>query len=94
MNDIFINTHIVFDVPEPISTKVMALRKKYNDLFRSSLPVKITLTGSSGIGVLEHNQNPQHVYDVINNIASKIKPVKASFSSVIRFQTRTFLCFH
>lgn len=93
MNDIFINTHIVFDAPEPISTKVMALRKKYNDLFRSSLPVEITLTGSSGIGVLDQNQNPQHVYDEINNIATRIKPVKTSFGSVIRFPNTDIFVF-
>lgn len=93
MNTIFTNTHIVLDVPEPVATKVMNLRKKYQDHFRSSLPVEVTLTGSSGVGVLVEEQNPELVYETINEIASRWKPIETSLGEVIRFPNTDIFAF-
>jgi 2'-5' RNA ligase len=79
------DTYIVLDVPNPQAEQVMAIRKHHRDIFRASLPVEITLTGSSGVGVFEIAQDPQAAFDRLNAIAANTAPIKATFGKVYRF---------
>jgi len=93
MSRTFINAHIVLDIPDPAAAKVMDLRKRYKDHFRSSLPVEVTLTGSSGIGVMIEEQDQESVFETINEIAARTRPIEASFGQVIRFPNTDIFAF-
>lgn len=79
------DTYVVLDLPKEISKQVMKIRYRFKDKFYMALPPEITVTGSSGVGVLEDNQKPDQVFKTLDNIASKIEPIKASFSHVTSF---------
>ncbi len=78
-------TYIVLELPNEISDKVMSIRKSHKDVFRSALPVEITVVGSSGVGTISKGQDEQVVFSKVNDIAKKIKPFKLSFKEVKRF---------
>ncbi|MBM7602446.1 hypothetical protein JOC75_000416 [Metabacillus crassostreae] len=61
------DTYIVLDLPMDISEKVMKIRSD-ND-YIMSLPAEITIAGSSGLGILQHEQHPSNVYVTIKEIA-------------------------
>ena len=75
-------TYIVLDLPKEVSEKVMKIRVANKDEFRASLPVEITITGSTGVGVISNNQSEEFVYEEIKKIASRTKPIKLVFSHV------------
>lgn len=79
------DTYIVLDMPSPVNEIITNLRKHHNDEFRSSLPVEITVAGSSGNGVIEKGQDEEFVYNTIKQIALRTKPIKTSFKDVLRF---------
>jgi 2'-5' RNA ligase len=80
------DTYIVLDVPAPQADQVMAIREHHRDIFRASLPVEITLTGSAGVGVLDIAQDPVVAFTRLNEIASETAPIEASFGKVHRFE--------
>jgi len=79
------DTFIVLDVPEPIASQVMTIRERHRDIFRASLPVEITLTGSSGAGVFDVEQDPDTAFATLNTIAAETAPIDAAFNHVLRF---------
>ncbi|MFC7063463.1 2'-5' RNA ligase family protein [Halobacillus seohaensis] len=82
--DSFTNdTYIVLDLPKKISEKIKRIRKDYH--YPDVLPVEITLTGSSGIGVFQPGQKPNDVFEEVNKIADQIPAVMVSFSHVMNF---------
>lgn len=84
-NPFSVDSYIVLDVPEDIAQKVMNIRLQNKDQFRVSLPVEITITGSSGIGVIDQNEDPEKVFNIIEEIAASFPPIRAIFGKVIRF---------
>lgn len=85
------DTYIVLDLPMNISEKVMKIRSDYD--YNMSFPVEITVSGSSGLGVLQHEQHPRNVYATIKKIALMTKPIKAKFLEVSRFPNTNIFFF-
>ncbi|MFP7226521.1 2'-5' RNA ligase family protein [Priestia filamentosa] len=79
------DTYVVLDLPKEITEQVRKIRYRFKDKFYTPLPPKITVAGSSGVGVLQNNQEPDQVFKILDDIATKIEPIKASFSEVKRF---------
>ncbi len=79
-------TYIVIDLPKNISKQILDIRIKHKDKFRSSLPAEITLTGSSGLGIISKKQNFDDVLKKVKTIADSKKAFKLSFSNVKRFE--------
>jgi hypothetical protein len=61
--------YVVLDVPEIIAEKVIAILMHYKDEFRASLPVEITIAGSSGNGVIESGHDASEVLSILDSIA-------------------------
>ena len=55
-------TYITLDLPDSISEKIKKIRERYGKII-AQLPVEITLTGSSGIGVIERDQDRNLVFN-------------------------------
>lgn len=79
------DTYVVLDIPMPMAKKVMSIRERYRDWFVKSLPVEITVAGSSGIGVFDSTQDPEEAFVVLDTIAAETSPIEASFGEVLRF---------
>lgn len=79
------DTYVVLDVPEPIAGKVMAVRKRHRDEFRSSLPVEITVAGSNGVGVFDPEQDVEEAFAILDALAAETPPIQAAFGEVVRF---------
>ncbi|HZY44484.1 MAG TPA: 2'-5' RNA ligase family protein, partial [Anaerolineae bacterium] len=79
------DTYVVLDVPMPVAAQVMAVRERHRDEFRASLPVEITVVGSSGIGVFDPTQDSAVAFATLDYMAAEIVPIHASFGKVIRF---------
>jgi len=79
------DSYICLEIPEPVATEVMNIRKNQMDEFRMKLPVEITLAGSSGVGVIARDENPAKVFDILNQICSDTQPLLLQFSKVERF---------
>ncbi|RCW62583.1 2'-5' RNA ligase family protein [Saliterribacillus persicus] len=77
------DTYIVLDVPIKIADGVKRIRDQYH--YTMALPVEITVAGSSGIGVLEYEQNPSNVYSTLKDITARLKPIKCRFGKVSKF---------
>lgn len=85
MQTIKYDTYIVLDLPETTSEYIANIRTLFKDSFRMALPTEITIAGSSGLGIIDSNQSLQDVIDSVEQIASKTKPINASFREVSRF---------
>jgi len=79
------DTYVVLDVPALIADQVMAIRKRHRDEFRASLPIEISVSGSSDVGVFDATQDPKVAFGVLDTIASETAPIHASFGEVLRF---------
>ncbi|MFC7321502.1 2'-5' RNA ligase family protein [Halobacillus campisalis] len=77
------DTYIVLDLPNKIADKVKEIRSEYR--YTMSLPAEITVAGSSGIGVLQYEQDSSNVYKITKDIASRTRPIKGTFGKVSRF---------
>lgn len=75
-------TYIVLDLPVEVSEKVMSIRRANQDAFRSALPVEITVTGSTGVGVISQHQEQEKVFKILKDIADTTKPFRLSFKGV------------
>ncbi|UJF35997.1 2'-5' RNA ligase family protein [Paenibacillus hexagrammi] len=89
----FHNTHIVLEMPSHITKQIISIRKQQKDDFRASLPVEITLAGSSGVGVLEPKQDSDKVFSKLHSIALRTAPIKAAFGKVLRFPNTDIFAF-
>lgn len=86
------DTYAVLDLPEPVASRVMAIRRKHNDAFRSALPAEITVAGSGGVGSFVVDEDPEHVWAVLGDIAARTEPIETAFGDVIRFpETNIFV---
>ncbi|WP_019392398.1 hypothetical protein [Priestia filamentosa] len=66
------DTYVVLDLPKEISEQVRKIRYRFKDRFYTALPPEITVAGSSGGGVLQNNQEPDQVFKILDDIATKI----------------------
>jgi 2'-5' RNA ligase len=71
-------------LPPTVARAVTELRKPY-DPRQASLPPEITVSGSSGLGVLAANQSMERVLDAVARIAKTHLPFSTSFVSMEQF---------
>jgi 2'-5' RNA ligase len=79
------DTYAVLDLPEPVASKVMAIRRKHRDAFRSALPAEITVAGSGGVGCFDPDEYPEHAWDVLGEISASTAPIETAMGAVMRF---------
>ena len=79
------DTFVCLDLPEPIASEILAIRRRHRDTFRSALPAEITIAGSSGNGPLAAGQDPNAVLQTIEAIVAETEPIRTAFASVVRF---------
>lgn len=79
------DTYAVLDLPEPVAGRVMEIRRKHQDAFRSALPAEITVAGSGGVGCFMLDQDPEGVWTVLGEIAASTPPIHTALGEVIRF---------
>ena len=63
------DTYVVLDLPASMAEKVISIRDNYRDWFVKSLPVEITVAGSSGVGVFDSRQDPEEALAVLDTIS-------------------------
>ena len=63
----------------------MKFRRSQKDNFFTSLPVEVTIAGSTGVGILDSSQNLPDAYSILDRIAELTAPIEAAFGPVIRF---------
>jgi 2'-5' RNA ligase len=85
-------TYAVLDLPDPVAGKVMAIRQKHRDAFRSALPAEVTVVGSSGVGCFTPGSVAAYVLGALDRIAGDTRPIQTSLDGVHRFpQTDIFV---
>lgn len=85
------DTFVVLDLPEPVASAVMDVRRRHRDEVRMALPAEVTLTGSSGVGVLEADQDRESVFAVLDEIAASTAPITARFGPVLHWPPSLFV---
>ncbi|MEX2555816.1 MAG: 2'-5' RNA ligase family protein [Actinomycetota bacterium] len=78
-------TYVCLDVPEPVASRIMEIRRRHRDGFRAALPVEITVAGSGGVDVIEPGQDPATVLRLLDEIAARTPPIVARFGDSLRF---------
>ncbi|MCC5807810.1 MAG: 2'-5' RNA ligase family protein [Opitutales bacterium] len=78
------NVYIVMDLSDPLAGAVMRLRERF-DARLAGIPVEIGVAGSSGLGTLENDQDPDHVFGILNDLARGIRRFELSFQSLTSF---------
>lgn len=79
------NTYIVLELPEPIASTVHKIRAEQGDDFQASMPTEITIVGSSGVGCIAQDQDPDELFRVIDEISASTPPITVSFDKTHRF---------
>ncbi len=79
------NTYIVLELPEPTANTIHKIRAEQGDNFQASMPNEITIVGSSGVGPIAQDQDPDELFKVIDIIAASTPPITVSFDKVHRF---------
>lgn len=79
------DTFVVLDLPEPFASAVMDVRRRHRDDVRIVLPVEVTMTGSSGVGVFAADQDRGTVFAKLDEIAASTAPIKAQFGAVLHW---------
>lgn len=79
------DTYVVLDVPPPMADRVMAVRTRHRDEFRMALPIEFTVAGSSGVGVIEKEQDQTSVFGLLRAVAERTPPFAAEFDGALRF---------
>jgi 2'-5' RNA ligase len=77
-------TYIVLDVPPSVTDYVRRVRERY-DASLAPLPVEITMTGSSGVGVFDAAQDVDAAYRIVEEIAGEVAPFNVSFARTTAF---------
>jgi len=78
------DAYLVLLLPEPVSTEIVNLRKKYDQLL-AKLPVEITVSGSSGTGPIKAGQNVKIIIDAVDNIVDQISSFEFNFIKMNQF---------
>jgi 2'-5' RNA ligase len=78
------DTYLVLNMPPAIWERVKAIREQYG-LRLATLPVEITVIGSSGIGTFCKGQDEATVFEVIDNVAASFAPIRTAFRRVTTF---------
>jgi hypothetical protein len=79
------DTYVVLDIPPPIAEQVAAIRNRCHDWFVHSLPIEITVAGSSGIGVFDPERAQAEAFAVLSAISAEAPPIEASLGEISRF---------
>jgi 2'-5' RNA ligase len=77
-------SYIVAEIPEPVRSRVQALRDSLNTL-TAKLPVEITLAGSSGVGPIPAGADLSLIKRHLDRILPDISPFRARFSAIRTF---------
>ena len=85
------DTFIVLDLPEPYASAIMDVRVRHRDSVRMAMPVEVTITGSSGVGVFDREQDRATVFGVLDEIAKATAPITARFGPVIHWPPSLFV---
>src|SRR5918999_5239973 len=86
-------TYAVLDLPEPIATKVMDIRRKHNDEFRMALPAETTVVGSGGLGCFKAGTSLTEVTQTLDRVSAETAPIRTSFDRVVRFPNTDIFVF-
>ncbi len=78
------DVYIVLDLADPLAGAVMQLRRKFDPKL-TGIPVEIGVAGSSGLGALVNNQDPERVFKSIENCSKSIECFDLRFKSLKRF---------
>lgn len=79
------DTFVVLDLLEPVASAVMDVRRRQRDEVRMALPVEVTMTGSSGVGVFAADQDRGIVFARLDEIAASTAPIVARFGPVLHW---------
>ena len=93
MSEISPQTYAVLDLPEPFATKVMEIRRKHRDAFRSALPAETTIVGSGGLGCFKTDTPTADVFATLDRVAAETPPIETSLGPVIRFPNTDIFVF-
>lgn len=85
------DTFIVLDLPEPYASAIMDVRLRHRDKVGMAMPVEVTITGSSGVGVFDREQDRATVFGVLDEIAKATAPITARFGPVIHWPPSLFV---
>jgi len=77
-------SYIVAEIPEPVRSQIQALRAELNP-HPVSLPVEITLAGSSGVGPIPAGTDLADVTSQLDRILPIIAPFHVRFSAIRKF---------
>ena len=86
-------TYAVLDLPEPIATKVMEIRRKHNDEFRMALPAETTVVGSGGLGCFKAGTSLTEITQTVDRVSAETAPIRTSFDRVVRFPNTDIFVF-
>lgn len=78
------DTYIVLEMPAPLWQSVAAVRAHYGSPL-ATLPVEITITGSSGVGPFYEDQDAATAFKTCDQVASHISPITMTIRSIRRF---------
>ncbi len=79
------DTYIVLELPELMASTIRKIRAEHGDDFQASMPTEITIVGSSGVGCIAQDQDPDELFRAIDEIAANASPITVSFDKVHRF---------
>lgn len=79
------DTYIVLVLPESVASAIHNIRVEQGDDFQASMPEEITVIGSSGVGPIAQDQDPDELFKVIDEIAASTPPIIVSFDKAHRF---------
>lgn len=82
-------TAVVLEVPFPVSQRIQELRERFDPVLARSVPVEITIAGSSGLATLAPGQDSGAVLAALQQIAAVIPPFTAAFGRAFRFPRST-----
>jgi len=75
---------VVLDLPESLFPKIKELRSKFEPA-RMSLPIEVTLLGSSGSGPFEAGYKIEDIREKVKDAISSFFPVQLRFGSIKSF---------
>jgi 2'-5' RNA ligase len=80
-----LKTYLVLEMPtQEWCKKIIKFREKFEP-WRSNLPVEITLTGSSGVGIFSEDQDLAQAFQRIDDLAQSLNRMRIQFSKVNSF---------
>lgn len=82
-------TAVVLEVPFPVSQRIQELRERFDPVLARSVPVEVTIAGSSGLAVLAPGQDSAAVFATLQQIAAATPSFTAAFGRAFRFPHST-----